>query len=261
MTNRRAALATLFVLPLIASTPIQANEGSYIAATLGYNNQDDSGNQGIFTSDFTTGQVTGVNPPLNIPAGSAVGWNTQLDSGISYSLAYGWHISGTRFEIEYALSDADVSSHTDVSAAGIDLGAIDAGVLITGNVGDLNTSVADLVADGRGEIESETLYLNAFYDFGENSGITPYVGLGIGYSFVDVLYAPSNVGIINADDNVFAYQLIAGASVEISDTTTLFGNIRYRKSNDVSVPSQLLPASFDVNNESILFDLGIRFNL
>ena len=261
MIRRKATLAALFLLPAMSSTHISADEGSYISGSIGYNNQDDSNNQGVFTSDFTTGQVTGVNPPLNIPAGAAVGWNTQLDSGIGYSLAYGWYLPQMRLELEYAVSDADVTSHTGVNAAGLDLGAIDAGVLIAGNVGDLGVSVADLVADGRGEIESDTLYINGLYDFGDGSGFTPYVGLGLGYSSVDVLYAPSGVGIIDSDDTVFAYQLIVGASLDINDSTKAFGNIRYRKSSDVSVSSTLLPASFDVENESIVLDIGVRFGL
>ena len=109
----------------------------YVAGTYGIVDQDDSNNSGNFTSDFTTGAVTGVNPPLTIPAGSPVVWETDFDKGDQWSLAIGYKLNNFRVELEYARTTSDIDTHKGVSAAGIDLTAIDAGVLISGNVGDL----------------------------------------------------------------------------------------------------------------------------
>src|SRR5690606_33876272 len=123
---------------------------------LGINFQDDTSNRGDLVGSFTTGQVTGVTPPLTLPVGAPVSWSTQYDDGMFYSLAAGRNFQSFRFELEYSWTEADIDSHRGVNAGGIDLSAIDAGVLISGNVGDLGTSTAALVADGRGDIDTDT---------------------------------------------------------------------------------------------------------
>lgn len=247
-----------FAALLLVVIPV-ASANIYISASYGINDQDDSSNDGRFTGDFTTGTVTGVNPPLNIPSSSPVGWKTDFDNGDAYSLALGWQHEHFRIELEYAYSDSDVDTHTGVSAAGLDLSAIDAGVLIAGNVGDLGVSVADLVADGRGEIENTLFFINGYYDFANNTAFTPYVGAGIGYSNVDVTYRPSGVGVINSDDDVFVYQLMVGIAYKVTDPVDVTLNARYRDGDEASVESSLLPANFDIENQSWIFDLGVRY--
>ncbi|MEP4486594.1 outer membrane protein [Marinobacter alexandrii] len=232
----------------------------YVAGSLGLVDQDDSSTDGKFTSDFTTGTVTGVNPPLTIPAGNKVGWDTKFDDGDGFNLALGMIIESFRVELEYSATDADVDKHTGVSAAGIDLTSIDAGVLITGNVGDLGVSVGDLVANGQGSLETESFFLNGFYDFHNSTNFTPFIGAGIGYTNIDVDYKPSNVQIINDDDDVFSYQVSGGVSYAFTDFFHLVGSIRYRTSDDASVNSSLLPAKFDIENESLMYDIGLRYN-
>jgi len=245
---------TLFALSLPAFS-----QSFYVSGSVGRNYQDDTSNNGTFTSDFTTGTVTGVNPPLNIAAGSPVSWNTDYDDGMSFSLAVGMTMDNYRFEVEDANSDADVDSHQGVNAAGIDLSGIDAGVLISGNVGDLGVSTANLVAAGRGELETSTLMLNAYYDFNLDSALTPYVGIGIGTAETEVEFSPSDVGVISDDDNSFVYQLILGASYDFSDNLAAFASYRFRDADEVSLNASLLPARFDINNESNLVDIGLRY--
>ena len=236
-----------------------ASADYYVAGSYGLNDQDDSYNSGLFTTAFTTGQVTGVNPPLNLPSASAVGWNTEFDSGDIYTLAFGRDLGQFRLELEYSGTDADVETHRGVSAGGIDLSGIDAGVLIAGNTSDLGVSVAGLVADGRGQIENSTLLFNAYYDFDMGGALTPFVGVGLGQSQVDVTYNPSGVSVINDDDNVYTYQIAGGLSFNVNDNLSIVGTARYRDSGDVTVGSTLLPAQFDIENTSYLFDVGVRY--
>jgi len=248
----------LIVLTGIATPALSAD--MYVAGTLGYLTQDSSNNKGSFFTDFTTGEVTGVSPPLSIPAGSSVGWNTKFDSGTAYSLALGWKLDSFRVELEYAMSGADVKSHQGVEAAGIDLTNIDAGVLLTGNVGDLGISVGDLVADGRGSLDTSTLFLNGYYDFMADQSFSPYLGVGVGYADTDVTYKPSGVGVIKDSDTGFAYQLILGASFALNDRFEIFGDARMRYTDNASVKSSLLSAEFDVKNSAALYNIGVRYS-
>ena len=231
----------------------------YVSGNLGINDQDSSFNQGTFNADFTTGAVTGVTPPLTVPAGAPVGWTTGFDSDLTYSLALGWQLDNFRVEIEYAMSDSDVKYHAGVEAAGIDLTPIDAGVLLTGNVGDLGVSVGDLVAAGQGSLESDTFYVNFLYDFMRGNDFSPYVGLGAGYTDVDVQYIPSGVSVIDDGNDGFAYQLILGASYSLSEKFDLYGNVRFRDADDVRVQSPLLTATFDIENSGTVYDFGVRY--
>jgi len=165
-----------------------------------------------------------------------------------------------RLEIEYHQIGTDVDKHKGVNAAGIDLSLIDAGVLVAGTTSDLGVSVAGLVANGQGEIETSSLMINALYDFDLGSNWTPYVGVGIGWIETDVTFSPSNVGVLRDSDEDFSYQLLAGLSYAISESVSVFLNYRYLDGGEASLDASLLPANFKLENVSQTFDLGIRFS-
>lgn len=241
---------------LLGSTALA--DDLYLSGSLGLSNQQSTSNNGRFFEPFTTGVVTGVDPALTIPAGEGIGWRTSYDRGRYHSITLGWDIDILRVEMEYSRSGSDVDRHRGVSAAGIDLSGIDAGVLISENVGDLGTSVADLVAVDSGEINSKAVMLNFIYDFDLGAPIIPYAGIGVGLTDTDVTFRPSNEEVINSDDKTFMYQFILGATYEVNETFDVFANYRYRASNDLSVTATMLPARFSINNEAHIFDLGLR---
>lgn len=257
MTFYKSLLATSI---LVASTSLAHAGNYYISATIGSNDQDNTYNDGTFTSAFKTGNIDALEAPLTIPAGGSVNWNSKLDSGMSYSLAFGTKMNDFRFELEYVNTDADVETHTGVSAADIDLTDLDAGILITGNVGDLGVSTGDLVADGRGEISTSGLFVNAYYDFDTGSAWTPFVGGGIGYGDTEVTFNPSGVGVIDDEDSTTMYQLMAGIGYDVTKSTNVYAEVRYRDAGEATVSSSLLPANFDIENESMIFDVGVRYS-
>ncbi|MEL6360344.1 MAG: hypothetical protein AAFR21_04610 [Pseudomonadota bacterium] len=126
---------------------------NYVAISGGIAFQEDSENAGVFDGDFITGAGTTIPAGTVLPDGTAVGWNTGFDNGYLINLAFGRRYNIFRGEIEVSYQNAQVDTHTDVVAGGIALGAEDAGVLVTG-ADNLGISVADLVADGQGELES-----------------------------------------------------------------------------------------------------------
>ncbi len=245
---------------LLAAAPLAQAADVYVGATYGIVDMDDIDTDGSFTSDFTTGEVTGVSPPLTIPSGSPVSWETELDDGDGFGLVFGMNFELFRAEIEYSWTSNDVDSHGGVNAAGIALDGVDAGVLLTGNVGDLGVTTGELVGNGQGEVETSTFFVNGYYDFKNDTKWTPFLGAGIGYANIEIEYEPSNVGIIDDDDDVFAWQIMGGVSYAINEQFEVTGSIRYRETDDAEFNSELLGAEFDIETETLTYDLGIRYN-
>ncbi len=245
---------------LLGAGTVQAHS-YYVSGAWAYSDPDNVSTSGRFTDTFTTGEVTGVSPPLSLPSGTPVGWDTRLDNGNLWSIAVGWQFHDNfRVELEYNTTQWDVDTHRGVSAGGIDLTAVDAGVLISGNVGDLGVSTGDLVADGRGSIKHDTFFLNGYYDFRNHTAFTPYVGVGIGTRKLDVDYRPSGVGVIDDSDRVFVYQLAAGVLYALTEQIQLQAGINYVDGRKATVRSELLPARFDIESQSIDYRLGIKYN-
>jgi opacity protein-like surface antigen len=245
---------------LMTSAPFVNAYDFYVGGSIGYADMDNLDTSGNFTTDFTTGTVTGVNPPLTIPAGERVNWDTEMDGGEAYGLVFGMKFDMFRAELEYSYTTNDVDGHDNVTAAGIALDGIDAGVLITGNVGDLGATVGEIVGNGQGEVETSTFFLNAYYDFKNSTKWTPFIGGGVGYSNVDVNYKPSDIGIIDDDDDVLAWQVMGGVAYNINDAFEVAGSIRYRKSEEADLSADLLPADFEIETETVIYDIGIRYN-
>lgn len=259
MKNSRALLTSAAALAALAflSTPAAAQD-YYGSVSAGWAWLDDSDNSGEFTSDFTTGEGTTIPAGTVLPAGSSLGWTTEFDDGYAIAAAFGRRFGNWRGELELAYQSNDVDTHRDVQAAGIPLGAEDAGVLITGSP-NLGVSVADLVADGRGSVETTFAMANVYYDFNAWSGFTPYVGAGVGAGFVDVDYSPSGVQIVDDDATVLAYQVMAGASYDVSDRMEVFAQYRYRATEDVETDVALFDADLDIENRASVLEAGVRF--
>ncbi|CUH85865.1 Outer membrane protein W [Thalassovita mediterranea] len=128
---------------------------------------------------------------------------------------------------------------------------------------DFSGNGAGNEANPGGDISSTFLLANAIVDFDTGSAFTPYVGAGIGVGFIEqnVIYGPTSNVTIRGDDEAFTAQLIAGASYEISETTSLFGDVRYARSYDVTgtrtSPAGVATVSDDLSSTSVNF--GVRF--
>lgn len=70
---------------------------------------------------------------------------------------------------------------------------------------------------------------NLFYDFDLRTGLTPYLGVGVGGALVSADHAGQIVGGAELDDQQFefAYQGIAGVSFELSERLDVTADYRY----------------------------------
>lgn len=250
-----AAGAVALASSTVADAQMGLGDEAYVSVSGAVSLQQDSDNSGAFTSSFVTGAGVGV----TVPAGADVGWTTEFDNGYAASAAIGARSGALRGEVELAFQSSDIDTHSGVSAAGLALDSVDAGVLITGSA-PLGVTVGELVDDGQGSIESLFVMANAYYDFSlGDMGVKPYVGGGLGYAQVDVDYSPSGVGIVDDDSGVLAYQAMAGATLPLSERIELFGGYRYRATEDVEVDVSLFPATLEIENETHLFEVGLRY--
>ncbi|MEL6568548.1 MAG: outer membrane beta-barrel protein [Pseudomonadota bacterium] len=240
----------------LTATPALAQDW-YVSGSIGIVNQSDSDNSGE-TGAFTTGNL-GDGSTLAVEAGTPYGWNTEFDSGIALSGEAGLkYDGGLRSGIELVYTQADVDTHTGVTLGGGDIGGLDAAAL-AGAPDPLNVTIADLVADGQGEVSTVGVFANAYYDFNRGGQIQPYVGAGIGFVDVDVEYSPSGVGIIDDGETKFAYQLKAGAAFQVSNAWEIYGEYAYRASDDIEVDNSLFPGSLEIENEQNIFSIGVRY--
>lgn len=258
MTMKKTALTMIVVLLCV---PGAASAGEwYFGGSLGFGMQDDSNNSGAFTSDFTTGNGEPAIPNGTVlPAGTTVGWTTEFDDGMAFSLEAGLRYdSGLRSGIELSYGSADVKTHTGVTAGGTLIDGVDAAVL-TGSAVQLGATVGDVVADGRGDMTTLSLFFNAYYDFNRDSNFEPYIGLGLGFSDVDITFNPSGVGIVNDGETVFAYQVKLGATLQFNDDWEGYADYAHRMTQDVEVGVDLFPATLEVENQQGLFSVGVRY--
>jgi opacity protein-like surface antigen len=251
------ALAGLLVSAGAASA--QDNSDWYVSLSGGVSLLNDSDNAGAFDGAFTTGEGTTIPAGTVLPDGTSVGWTTDFDRGYALAGAIGRRYGAFRGEVEVAYQNNNVGSHTNVLVGGGAIGTEDAGVLVTGS-GNLGVSVADLVADGQGGVETIFVMANAFVDIDTGTALTPYLGAGVGVGFVDVNFSPSAVTIIDDTSTEFAWQAMAGAAYQVSPSTEFYVGYRYRSTSDAGVAASLFSANLDVENTTSIIEGGIRFS-
>ena len=120
---------------------------------------------------------------------------------------YPMHQIPVRAEVEYAIR---TNSETEWDSKVI--GAIPAGA-----------------ASLKGQWNLQTLFLNAYWDFHNDTAFTPYIGGGIGMGFIQSKYevnAPGLSDSYNETNTVFAWN--AGAGVAYAFTDNISADLAYR---------------------------------
>ena len=182
------------------------------------------------------------------PPGGQQTIGTDFSSGYSFGVAIGTDITalsrpglGVRGELELSYTNSDVD-----------------GLTFSGNgpAGENNVG---------GGIKTTRLFANIIADVENSSKLTPYFGAGLGVSRnnLGLSYGP-RPGAVRLDDTTtnLSAQLILGASYEINDQVSLFGDARYVR--DFGVDSdRLSPAGFTGNVEddidTVNINVGLRF--
>lgn len=171
------------------------------------------------------------------------------DSGYAISFAFGRrHSRKLRSEIEVAFRSNDINRSGGLFA--LDAGAVDASVAA---VGDSNIQQRD------GTVNATSLMKNFIIDFENDTRFTPYVGAGLGLSYVDVEFGESSSADGEATfqdgQGLFSYQAIGGVATELNSFTDFIVEYRFLGTSEVEFEGLNQSLSY---NTSTLF-LGVKF--
>ncbi|MDX8350397.1 outer membrane beta-barrel protein [Cognatiyoonia sp. IB215446] len=178
-----------------------------------------------------------------------IGGNTQSvdvesDTGFGAGIALGRTLANLgaaslRAEVELSYSEADAD---EVAFSG-------------------NGPAAEINVDG--SIQTTRLFANLIADFETGTDFKPYVGAGLGAarSDINVSYGPG-VALSDESDSTSA-QLILGSAYALSDTTRLFGDVRFIRDFDVEVdrlsPTGTLTGVVSDDIDTVSLNVGLSF--
>lgn len=208
---------------ILASTP--ASAGGYGVAYFG-----------LRGSYVVTDSADSTSTPIE--------FDQTYESGFGASVFTGWVLDKNfRLELEAGYHSADLDSVH-----------ITKNLTVPGTVGE-TYSASDDVQDG-------FFMANLYYDLHlPNIGILPWIGGGIGGAYIDYEIAEAN-STLQAKDNawVFAYQLMAGVTVPVSDGVSMSAGYRYFQTQQFEYVDYY-DTAFETDLTQHSVDLGIQFHL
>ena len=148
--------------------------------------------------------LVGANFPDDVDFGIDAGAiETSLDDGYLWGFGFGYQFTHVRLNAEL-----DTSREADVDVHGLD-GVEQAGSL--------------------GEIQSEAGMGNVLFDFNKGKRISPYVGAGIGLAEIELndLGTDGIPTIVDAEDTVFAWQILGGVGIDVGEHWIVDFSLRY----------------------------------
>lgn len=152
----------------------------------------------------------------------------ESDTGLAFGIALGYGFDNNmRIEGELAYQKNDVDK-----------------------IGAFGVSV-----DANGDTSSLAFLLNGYYDFVNDSALTPFISAGIGFAKVEINdFSVMGVTLGSEDDTVFAYQVGAGVGYAVTEKTTL--DLKYRYFGTADPEFDTTEAEYSSHN----FYFGIRYS-
>ncbi len=163
------------------------------------------------------------------------GLEAEVDAGAQAAVAWGASV-GVNWRAEFALGyrSQDVSAEVRITP---------------GPTGPFPT-------DG-GKAETLSLDINAYYDFPVSGPVKPYLGAGVGVAQVKI-----DDGLLDDKGDALSLQAIAGASVAVSPSVSLFAEARFQRTGPIRIkttsPAGERKSDFDLSSAGAL--VGVRFN-
>ena len=178
-------------------------------------------------------------------------------------------ISGTKYDATYPTDDTgyfsigigreindDYRVELNYSSATVETDSI---TVTSGGVGVTSSISPDLESD------VSTLMVFGFKDFKNETKLTPYAGLGLGWATFDsddqtVTLAGSDYDYKGGDETVFSYALKAGAAYEIAENTSLYAEATYQNFGDFTIKETGYETVNYDSNRFLAIGAGIRFS-
>ena len=223
---RKIALGLATAACVLASPAIAREGAVYVGAEFG-----------VMKADDTEIDVNGVADAVSLD----YEFDLPDDGAWDGSLFAGYDFGGFRIEAEASKKKARIESFSStVPLPGTLPGTYPAG----------------------GHTDVMSYMLNAMLDFGDDDGITGFVGAGAGYAKVDLdnFAAFSNVGpFLEDDDGGLAWQLFAGARQALSDTIDVHFKYRYFNAGGVDLDDGFDQGEMDFSSHSLLGGISLNF--
>jgi opacity protein-like surface antigen len=202
-----------------------AAAGNYATAYLGLRGSY------VFTDDGST-QATNL-----------FNYNEGYEDGYAASAYISWVVaSNMRLELEGGFRSADLDEVTMVN--------------------NTTNYVAGQVVDVGADVQAATVMANVYYDFDIDAGLRLWAGGGLGGAHIEYNVVEPFGDIAGNDRTwVFAYQLMAGVTIPISDGLAATIGYRYFTTEDFDRVGTFGTAIFktDLTQQSI--DFGLQFQL
>ena len=111
-----------------------------------------------------------------------------------------------------------------------------------------------------GSLSTAHVFLNGYLEFDLLGVVTPYAGLGVGYGTVSLnLKELDGTVVVDDDDTVYSYQLMAGAAVNVTENFSLTAEYRYF--DTISDAELKLSNSLNLVENSDIRSHEIRFGI
>ncbi len=112
--------------------------------------------------------------------------------------------------------------------------------------------------DGKAKFGMQTVMLNGYYDFYNDSIFTPYVGAGIGFADMTLKFADKD-GAGSKSKVKFAYGLKAGVGIEVAKNVTVDVGYRYLKPSVVKYGYDADDGQIKMKTHMSEATVGVRF--
>jgi OOP family OmpA-OmpF porin len=165
-----------------------------------------------------------------------------------------------------------MDSDLDVSGGGSGSVEFDTGYLIGGAFGyaweqgfrgefALDYRTNDIDESGvDGDASSLAVMLNGFYQLPVDFPVKPYVGVGVGRARVDAEASSSGTEFVDDNDQVWAYQAMAGITYEINPAIAVGAGYTYFATEDPNFNGKGATGNFDAEYASHTLMLQFRIS-
>tara|TARA_Y100001968_G_scaffold85940_1_gene77008 strand:+ start:1451 stop:2110 length:660 start_codon:yes stop_codon:yes gene_type:complete len=171
-------------------------------------------------------------------SGTKYDLESDFENAFGYEFEFGKEIENWRIGISYAATEPKQKNITAT----------------TGGVG------ASASLSPKPTYDVKTIMFNVYRDFPREGKFTPYVGVGLGSTNVEMqtyttTVAGTDVAVADDGRNLFSWDLKAGLTYDLNDTTGIYGEVIYHQTDSFDED--------DINYDgikSINLLAGVRFN-
>jgi opacity protein-like surface antigen len=214
----------LAAVVLAASGSVSAN-GVYVEGGLGYYDAD------VSTKSYSgsSGGITWTNLKADFDYDNDVALGLELGMSVTDNVRVGLSYAKTSFDLESATVSGSATDGTTT---------------ISGSAPVTRDDVSSLGLSWDNDVD--LLMVNAYYDFGQMNGLTPFLGVGIGQADIQ-----------NAKDDETALSISLGAKYDINPNTYVGGKFVYYKIDGPTDTLDIVYEDIDVTSLQLL--VGYKF--